>query len=234
MEKFQHRFSLHHVDGRLRTRAASPASEPEPGAGTYILTTPNGQEAQFHVPANYDSRHLTPLIAIFHGANGRDGGALATAIAWADRHGALLIAQKSMESTWDILRGGYGADLTFTDFLLTWAMQRYAIDPSRIGIAGFSDGASYALSVGLTNGDLFHDILAYSPGFMQPHSRTGKPRIFVSHGISDTILPVDCGRRIAHQLVNEGYEVRYDEFDGGHHVPPDVAEAALNRFVNRP
>lgn len=233
MEKIQYRFSLHHADGRLRTRAASPASEPEPGAGTHLLTTPNGQEAQFHVPANYGSRHPTPLIALFHGANGRDGGLLATAIAWAGRHDALLIAQKSTESTWDILHGGYGADLTFTDFLLTWVMQRYAIDSSRIGIAGFSDGASYALSVGLANGDLFHDILAFSPGFMRPHGRTGKPRIFVSHGKIDTILPVDCSRRIVHQLVDEGYEVRYDEFDGGHHVPQDVAEAALNRFVIR-
>ena len=30
----------------------------------------------------------------------------------------------------------------------------HAVDPARIAVAGFSDGASYALSLGLTNGTL--------------------------------------------------------------------------------
>lgn len=33
--------------------------------------------------------------------------------------------------------------------------------------AGFSDGASYALSLGLPNGNLFSHIVAFSPGFMR-------------------------------------------------------------------
>jgi len=33
---------------------------------------------------------------------------------------------------------------------------------------GFSDGASYALSVGITNGDLFTHVIAFSPGFVAP------------------------------------------------------------------
>ena len=58
-------------------------------------------------------------------------------------------------------------------------------------------GASYALSVGLTNGDLFSDILAFSPGFMAPAVRHGAPNIFISHGTQDTVLPIDrCSRRI--------------------------------------
>ena len=46
--------------------------------------------------------------------------------------------------------------------------ERYSIDPGRIGLAGFSDGASYALSLGVANGDLFTHIMAFSPGFMRP------------------------------------------------------------------
>ena len=38
------------------------------------------------------------------------------------------------------------------------------IDPSRIAMAGFSDGASYSLSVGLANGDLFSAVFGFSPG----------------------------------------------------------------------
>ncbi len=55
---------------------------------------------------------------------------------------------------------------------------------------GFSDGASYALSIGLTNGDLFTHVVAFSPGFASPVTYTGKPPVFVSHGTHDEVLPI--------------------------------------------
>ena len=39
--------------------------------------------------------------------------------------------------------------------------------------SGFSDGASYALSLGAANGDLFTHIAAFSPGFMRPPVSVG-------------------------------------------------------------
>jgi len=234
MEKSQSDFTRLYADGRLRMRAVAPTISSDMAAGSYVLTFDGSHEAQLHIPAGYDQGRPAPLLAIFHGVNSLDGGTIGMATAWANRHGALVIAQKSTAATWDILRGAYGVDLAFTDFLLGWVMQRFAIAPLRIGIAGFSDGATYALSVGLMNGDLFSDILAFSPGFMRPHHRIDKPRIYVAHGRNDKILPVDCGRRLSRQLTDEGYEVWYEEFDGGHVVPPHLAEAALNRFASRP
>ena len=64
------------------------------------------------------------------------------------------------------------------------SISRYAFDPAHIAVGGFSDGASYALSVGITNGDLFTDVIAFSPGFMAPARQQGKPRLFISHGES--------------------------------------------------
>jgi predicted esterase len=40
---------------------------------------------------------------------------------------------------------------------------------------GFSDGASYALSLGLANGDLFTHVLGFSPGFMRVPRHVGRP-----------------------------------------------------------
>jgi predicted esterase len=234
MEKSQSDFTRRYADGRLHTRPLAPTIAPDLDAGSYLLSFDNGLQAQIHVPPGYRQDRPLPLLTIFHGAYGLDGGAVGLASAWAKRHGALLIAQKSHAASWDLLRGAYGVDLAFTDCLLAWSMQRYAIDAARIGIAGFSDGASYALSVGLGNGDLFSDILAFSPGFMRPSKRVGRPRIYIAHGSGDQVLPVDCGRRIAGQLAEEEYDVYYDEFDGGHTVPPAQAEAALRRFAKRP
>jgi predicted esterase len=127
-----------------------------------------------------------------------------------------------------VLEGGYGPDVEFIARALERASDRLALDTQRMAIAGFSDGASYALSRGLTDGNLFTHVIAFSPGFMAPEQRKGKPSIFVSHGMRDRVLPIErCSRRIVPQLEREGYEVHYREFDGTHTIPPSVAREAL-------
>jgi predicted esterase len=89
----------------------------------------------------------------------------------ADEAGLVLLAPESRGTTWDVLRGGYGPDVAFIDRALEQTFGRYAVDPRRLAVGGFSDGASYALSLGITNGDLFGHVLAFSPGFMAPGGR---------------------------------------------------------------
>jgi phospholipase/carboxylesterase len=48
----------------------------------------------------------------------------------------------------------------------------------------------------------------------------GKPKIFVTHGTADRILGIDLtSRKLVPKLKEEGYDVRYQEFDGPH-TPP--------------
>ena len=134
--------------------------------------------------------------------------------------------------TWDVILGDYGPDVAFLDRALAAAFARCAVDPARLAIGGFSDGASYALSLGLTNGDLFGHVLAYSPGFAAPAGQRGHPRLFVSHGTRDEVLPIDvCSRRIVPRLKGAGYDVTYREFDGPHTVPPEIAREGLDWFL---
>jgi len=152
----------------------------------------------------------------------------------ADRQGIIVVAPDSRSRrTWDnIVRGDYGPDISFIDTVLGHVFGRFRIDARRIAVGGFSDGASYALSIGLMNGELFRNVLAFSPGFAAPVRRVGKPKIFISHGISDTVLPIDrCGRLLARKLSREGYPVDYREFDGGHVVPPEMIEAAVRQMM---
>lgn len=152
--------------------------------------------------------------------------------ALAEATGIILLRPDSRGQRWDILFGGYGPDVTFIDSALEWAFARYSVDPQRIAIGGFSDGASYALSLGLANGDLFTHVMAFSPGFMLPPALVGKPRIFVSHGTRDQVLPIDTGsRRLVPQLEGAGYRVRYREFDGPHAVPAEIQRAAVQWFT---
>mgnify|MGYP001434129551 FL=1 len=123
---------------------------------------------------------------------------------------------------------GYGPDVSRIDAALGEVFERFAVAPAGVAATGFSDGASYALSLGVTNGDLFDAVLAFSPGFMAPLVRHGRPRIFVSHGTADRVLPVNtCSRRLVPELERVGYPVSYREFTGGHEVPPAVVAEAI-------
>ena len=97
------------------------------------------------------------------------------------------------------------------------------------GLQAFLEAAPDLGDCLLINGDLFARVVAFSPGFLVADRRRGSPRLFVSHGTRDAILPIEtCGRRVVREARREGYDVRFVEFDGGHTVPGDVAGAAMD------
>jgi phospholipase/carboxylesterase len=150
----------------------------------------------------------------------------------ADAEGFLLLAPDSRSVTWDVILDHYGPDVAFVDDAMRRVFAEHAVDPARLAAAGFSDGASYALSLGLTNGGLFTHVLAFSPGFMAPARTEDSPRFFISHGVRDTVLPIDrTSRRVVPHLQAAGYEVEYREFPDGHTVPPGIARAAVTWFL---
>jgi predicted esterase len=56
----------------------------------------------------------------------------------------------------------------------------------------------------------------------------GRPRIFISHGTADQILPIDqCSRVIVPRLRAMKYDVTFREFEGRHELPPAIASEAL-------
>ena len=220
--------------GRLQARPGAPTGEPS--IGLRYLEADGARGGYLYVPAGYREGRPGPLVVLLHGAgeDARDG--LGQLREHADESGLILLSLTSRGPTWDVVvgRGRYGADVAALDRALEHAFSRYAVDPSRVAVGGYSDGASYALSLGITNGDLFTHVLAFSPGFMAPAGREGRPRIFVSHGTRDGWLPIDlCSRRIVPDLERMGYEVRYREFDGPHVVPPGIGREAIE-WINAP
>lgn len=146
----------------------------------------------------------------------------------ADATGFLTLAPDARGRTWDMLLGDYGPDVRFIDRALGQVFARYTIDPAHLAIGGFSDGASYALSLGLINGHLFTHVLAFSPGFMAPTRERDAPRFFIAHGLRDEVLPIErTSRRVVPRLRRAGYDVEYREFEDGHMVPSDIAQEAI-------
>ena len=145
----------------------------------------------------------------------------------ADQENLLLLAPKASQPTWDANLGGFGPDVANIDRLVQQVARSYPIDSYTV--MGFSDGASYALSLGIANGDVFDSVIAFSPGFEASRGRHGDPRFFVSHGTADRVLPIErCSRRLVPALEEHGYDVTYREFTGGHEVPPLIMESAVD------
>ena len=115
------------------------------------------------------------------------------------------------------------------------AFQVLDIDRTRLAVGGFSDGASYSLALGLRNAEVFEIVLAFSPGYVAPVALSGAPRVFLSHGVRDPVLPIDaCSRRIAQMLRQAGVEVQSVEFDGPHAVPAGVVAQAMTWWLAPP
>ena len=219
------------AEGRILARRPPAAAIRPPvaqPAGLRELSVDSGRAALIYVPAGYRADRPAPLVVMLHGAGGNPRRVLSYVTALADSTGVILLAPQSAGMTWDVIRGRYGPDVAFIDRALAHVVTHYAVDTMRLAIGGFSDGATYALSVGITNGDLFTHVIAFSPGFMVPVAQRGAPRLFVSHGTKDQILSIDaCSRRIVRRVRDGGYDVTYREFEGGHTVPPAVAREAF-------
>jgi phospholipase/carboxylesterase len=220
-----------HAQGILTAR---PSGHPPrmPAAGTRPLAAAGERGGVLRIPRVIAADRPAPLLVMLHGAGGSAANVLPIVADSAEAHGVVVLAPESRGVTWDVIHSDYGEDVAFLDHALGEALRTCPVDPARIAIAGFSDGASYALSLGLINGALFRDLIAFSPGFALPTQTEDAPAIFISHGREDPVLPIErCGRRIAVRLRSLGYKVDYREFIGGHVVPTEMVEAAFRGFL---
>jgi phospholipase/carboxylesterase len=221
-----------HENGILSSRPSAKGGSGSPDRATRPLGLGRGRDGLLHVPASLDPQRPAPLVIMLHGAGASAHDVMPLVSSCADKHSVLVLAPDARGATWDLIQGDYGPDVAFLDNALNEIFGTFVVDPERIAIAGFSDGASYALSLGLVNGALFSDILAFSPGFAAPSQTEDEPRIFISHGRQDPVLPIErCGERVAAALTRSGYDVDYREFSGGHVVPAEMVEAAFRRFL---
>ena len=212
-------------DGRLTARPHDGVKTT--ASGRLMLGLHSERDAILELPKNTTQSSL-PLLVMLHGATQS-----AEDMFWYlgnahEEAGVAVLAPNSRDTTWDAIGGSFGEDVAHLNRALERVFEMAAIDPARIAVGGFSDGASYALSLGMINGDLFPSVVAFSPGFVISGTPNGKPRIFISHGTHDRILPIDrCGRRIAASLISRGYDVTFREFDGDHEIPAEVAREGL-------
>ncbi|MEP7315274.1 MAG: dienelactone hydrolase family protein [Sphingomicrobium sp.] len=203
-------------------------------------------KAYAYLPKGMDNRPR-PLLVSLYGAGGQASAVLDAYREFADREGFILMIPTSRRGTWDMIEDlksrigiemnvtpRYGKDLKAIDAALAELFTKIAVDPKRIGIVGFSDGATYALSIGTANPHLFRTVIAFSPGPAFPTKFDPNQNVFISHGENDDILPYANTRGIVSKLRVKKMPVTFEKFSGKHEVPRDIREKALALFMGKP
>jgi phospholipase/carboxylesterase len=187
-----------------------------------------------------------PLLVYFVGAGGRPNDVLTAYRDFADREGFVLLIPVPKGSTWDMIEDlskrlgiemkvtpRYGKDIKALDQTLADLFSKVAIDPLRIATMGFSNGATYSLSVGTANPQLFSAVIALSPGPAFPSKFHPDQRVFITHGESDEVLPYSYTRSIVTRLRVKKMQVEFMPFKGKHEIPSEARIRGLEVFLGR-
>ncbi len=223
----------------LRATHAVPDADDAP-AGTGTIT--HGEQLAWIVtPAAIEPGRAYPLVVVLHGAGRQDEMIVRGLQAERERHPAIFVVPRSLASTWDLIAGGSGADLAFLDGVLHSVHRRFRVDRARQAIAGFSDGASYGLAIGLSNPRVFSAVMAWAAGFLAidtPNLRADdpKPRVLLEYGTHDQLFPFEhVALPMREALTRLGYPVEFRVDEGGIHWPRRAFLAdALDWFFDAP
>jgi len=184
-----------------------------------------------YVPKSYKAGVPMPLLMMLHGFGGAAQGVRYT-FPLAEQFGVIVVAPESRYLTWGQSAPGFDADGRYLSAASRYVASVLDVDAAHVAIGGHSDGANYALAMGLAYGNVFNHLMVFSAGMMTPFRKQGTPRIFIAHGVKDDRMPIDrTSRKFVPELQAEGYDVTYREYDGGHGVAMPVVREAFTWFL---
>lgn len=224
------------ADGRLSARATAPTT---PGSRSGVFRFEAWPRPLAFIPPDLDAMRPAPLVLLFHGGGSDADWTLNRMRDAARKHGVILLAPQAGGGTWDVVREArrrgdprFGEDTARVDAALKLLFDEMPVDPTRTAIAGFSDGASYALSLGPRNQELFTHIMAFSPGGVAPFDDPARAKIFISHGRQDPTIPIaNTTNGIVAGFRSRGFDVTFETFNGVHAFRDEEIEKAFNWFL---
>jgi phospholipase/carboxylesterase len=114
----------------------------------------------------------------------------------------------------------------------------YKLDPGRLFVMGFSQGAVMSSALALTEPEKVRGVIMHS-GYvpvesglnLKPEQARGK-LFFVAHGMYDEVIPVRFGRHARDYLTGTGATVTYQEYPIGHSISEESLDD-LSEWLTR-
>ncbi len=133
---------------------------------------------------------------------------------------------------------GFRRSLDLVQEFVEAAIDAYDLDPDRVGLLGFSQGAITSMAALIERPDAYRWIVALNGYLAESHetdaaSAEGKP-VFIGGGTVDQIIPISRVEHAAETLDAGGADVRFETYDAGHGTTPselsDVVEWLETRY----
>lgn len=113
----------------------------------------------------------------------------------------------------------------------------FHLNPERLILGGFSQGAMVATDVALSDPDSVKGLMLYSgvlldqPGWTKKASGLKSKPVLQSHGLHDQVLPFKAGQRLFELIQQAGAETSFVSFPGAHEIPMAVLRKS-QEFLN--
>ena len=186
------------------------------------------RDCWLYVPTTCDPAKRYPLVVVLHPAGLKGATMVRTWGEVAERTGAFIVAGPECKDTrrrrWSL---NDERDLLAT---IDKVIALYSIDPQRVLLTGFSQGAIYTYTFGLRNPGTFRAIAPVAGALIAGQNPAAeailrKARgmgVYIAHGAADQQIPVVRARASRARLEQAGFVVTYHEIPYlGHHLPPD-------------
>ncbi len=153
-----------------------------------------------------------PLVLVFHGVLA-DGNAIQTVTGFPEKaaqEGFITVAGDGIERSWNAglccdpaMRLGID-DVTFARDMVAAVEAEYCIDPERIFVTGFSNGAAMAFKLTCDASDLFAGFAPVGGTIAQFPCEPSQPRpVETINNLEDPVVPFRAGEEVAFPLSLE-------------------------------
>ena len=217
-----------------------PEAREEESPTGFVNVERGDSRAVLLTPDEIDPSARYPLITVLHGAGRQDEMLVKGCRDAPGERNALFLIPRSVQPTWDLIAGDERPDLDFLEWAYDLIYRRYPVDPDRQALRGYSDGASYALSVGLSNPHVFRAVMGWAAGFLVLDPRrldeARRPQVLLEYGTHDELFPYEqIALPMRDNLRSAGYEVEFRTDQGGRHWPSGSFQTeALDWFFSEP
>jgi hypothetical protein len=137
----------------LRVPHKTPEARDEESPTGFVQLEQGAARGVLLTPDEIDPARSYPLITVLHGAGRQDEMLVKACRGEPERRQALFFVPRSVAPTWDLITGQGRADLDFLHYAYDLIYRRYPVAAEAQCLIGYSDGASYALSLGHCRAD---------------------------------------------------------------------------------
>jgi poly(3-hydroxybutyrate) depolymerase len=226
--------------------------------GTHTIVS-NGTQRSFvlRLPGNYDNTRPYRLIFGFHWLGGNAGNVVSGdyyGLGSLSNNSAIFVAPEGLNNGW---ANSGGADVTFTDNMISRITNDLCVDTSLLFSLGFSYGGGMSYALACARANVFRAVAIYAGGVISGCNGGTQPIAYMqAHGLSDNVLGISGARSMRDRFVSNngctpanppeptqgsgrhtsytysgcraGYPVAWHAFDGGHIFDPRDAGSSTS------